>query len=170
MKLSDYITVGFIAVFVTVIAYFLLNSILGDPREKTVRFEYLSGVSSTLVTPDDEIFNAAAVNPTVEVYIGSCVDEDQDGILNDKEKRDCGMGAYETNTGQTESDYLQVNGGLSNAENDAINSTEGYASGTTAEQRQAVEDSVNEYQQRQTQTSQQSAADAAARQETVSGS
>lgn len=170
MKTSDYITVGFVAILVTVVAYIGVNSILGDPKEKTVRFEYLSGVSAELSTPDAEIFNAAAVNPTVEVYIGSCVDQDQDGILNEQERRDCGMDAMETDTGQTESDYLVENGGLSNTENDAINSEQGYASGTTAEQRQAVEDDVNQYQQQQSSASQNTSGNEAARQETVSGS
>ena len=81
MKTSDYVTVGFVAILVTAIAYFAVNSILGDPKTKTVRFEYLSDVETTLSTPNAEVFNAAAVNPTVEVYIGSCVDQDQDGIL-----------------------------------------------------------------------------------------
>ena len=170
MKTSDYITVGFVAVLVTVIAYFAVNSILGDPKAKSVRFDYLGEVSSTLNTPNVEIFNAAALNPTVEVYIGSCVDQDQDGILNEQERKDCGMDAMETDTGQTESDYLIENGGLSNDENEAINNEQGYANGTTAEQRQAVEDEVNQYQQQQQTNASQNAANDAARRETVSGS
>ena len=169
MKTSDYITVGFVAVLVTVIAYFAVNSILGDPKTKTVRFEYLGEVDSALSAPNEEIFNAAAVNPTVEVYIGSCVDQDQDGILNEQERKDCGMDAMETNTGQTESDYLVENGGLSNDENDTINNEQGYANGTTAEQRQAVENDVNQYQQQQNSSTQTNGNDAA-RRETVSGS
>ena len=172
MKTSDYITVGFVAVLVTAIAYFAVNSILGDPKTKVVRFEYLSEVSSTLSAPNEEVFNSAAVNPTVEVYIGSCVDQDQDGILNEQERRDCGMDVMETDTGQTESDYLQENGGLSNDENEAINNEQGYASGTTAEQRQAVENDVNQYEQQQqnSSTNQNTGGNEAARRETVSGS
>lgn len=171
MKTSDYVTVGFVAILVTVIAYIAVNSILGDPKTKTVRFEYIDEISSDLVTPNSEVFNAAAVNPTVEVYIGLCVDEDQDGILSEKERRDCGMDAMETDTGQTESDYLVENGGLSNDENDAINNEQGYANGTTAEQRQAVDNDVNQYQQQQqNSTNQNAGGDEAARRETVSGS
>ena len=171
MKTSDYITVGFVAILVTAIAYFAVNSILGDPKTKVVRFEYLNEVSSTLSAPNEEVFNAAAINPTVEVYIGSCVDQDQDGILNEQERKDCGMDAMETDTGQTESDYLVENGGLSNDENEAINNEQGYASGTTAEQRQAVENDVNQYEQnQQNNTNQNTSGNDAARQETVSGS
>ncbi|MBR3319792.1 hypothetical protein IKG20_00575 [Candidatus Saccharibacteria bacterium] len=170
MKTSDYITVGFIAIFVTILAYVAVNSFLGDPKTKSVKFEYLSGITGTLSEPDPEIFNAAAVNPTVEVYIGSCVDRDQDGFLDDDERRECGLDAMETNTGRTESDYLEQNQGLSNEQNEAINSQQGYASGTTADQRQAVEDSTAEYQQQQQSSQQNTSGDETARQETVSGS
>ncbi|MBQ1528148.1 hypothetical protein IIZ77_00685 [Candidatus Saccharibacteria bacterium] len=170
MKSSDYATVGFIAIFVTVVAYFLVNSLLGDPSEASVRFEYLEDVSSTLAAPDAEIFNVAAINPTVEVYIGSCEDKNLDGQLDDEERKACGLDALETETGVTETDYLEANNGLSNEENEKINSSEDYAKGTTDEQRKAVEQSVSEYQQQQQASQQESAADAAARQETVSGS
>lgn len=173
MKTSDYVTVGFIAVFVTVIAYFLVNSLLGDPSEASVRFEYLDGVSKVLVEPDSEIFNAGAINPTVEVYIGSCEDKNLDGKLDDDERRDCGLDTLEADKSDS-ADYLEANNGLSNDENEEINSSEDYAKGTTADQRQAVEDDVNQYKQQQQEqneaTQQESAADAAARRETVSGS
>ena len=171
MKTSDYVTVGFVAVLVTVVAYFVVNSILGDPKAKTVRFEYLDGISSDLDTPNEEVFNAVALNPTVEVYIGSCVDQDQDGILNEKERKDCGMDVTETNTEQTGSDYLQENGGLSNDENEKINDEQGYANGTTAEQRQNVENDVEQYERgQQNKNNQDNGMNEAARQETVSGS
>ena len=168
MKTSDYVTVGFIAVFVTVIAYFAVNSILGDPKDLSVKFEYLESVTGELATPSTEIFNAGAINPTVEVYVGSCVDKDQNGILDEDEKRDCGEDAMQTDTGQTEADYLQENNGLSNEENNAINAREGYANGTTDQQRQNVENDVNQYLQNQNNSN--NADNDPARQETVSGS
>ena len=167
MKASDYVTVGFIAVFVTIIAYIAVNSILGDPKEMSVKFEYLDYDVSDLVLPDADIFNSAAVNPTVEVYVGTCVDQDQNGVLSEEEKRNCGQDAMQTDTGRTESDYLQENNGLSNEENAEINKNEGYADGTTAQQRKEVEESVNEYQQNQSNTNN---TQDSARQETVSGS
>lgn len=167
MKTSDYITVGFIAVFVTILAYIAINSILGDPKDKSVKFEYLNYESTDLVMPDEDIFNSAAINPTVEVYVGSCVDQDQNGVLSEEEKRNCGQDAMETDTGKTESDYLQENNGLSNEENEAINKNEGYAGGTTAQQREEVENSVDEYKQNQNEANN---AQDSARQETVSGS
>lgn len=170
MKTSDYITVGFLAVFVTVVAYFSLNAILGDPSEASVRFEYLEGAVGTLATPDPEIFNAGAINPTVEVYIGSCVDENLDGMLDAQERVNCGMDAYETKTGAVESGYSEGNNGLSDDENEAINAAQNYARGTTAQQREAVENDVNQYQQQQQTQNETTQQSAAARQETVSGS
>ena len=167
MKVSDYITVGFIAIFVTIIAYVAVNSILGDPKEMSVKFEYLDYDASDLVLPDADVFNSAAINPTVEVYVGTCVDQDQDGVLNEEEKRNCGQDAMQTDTGRTESDYLQENKGLSNEENAEINKNEGYADGTTAQQREEVEESVNEYQRGQNNANN---TQDSARQETVSGS
>lgn len=167
MKVSDYVTVGFIAVFVTILAYVAVNSILGDPKDMSVKFEYLDYDASGLVLPDADIFNSAAVNPTVEVYVGSCVDQDQNGVLSEEEKRSCGQDAMQTDTGRTESDYLQENQGLSNKENAEINKNEGYADGTTAQQRDEVENSVNEYQQNQNNANN---TQNPARQETVSGS
>lgn len=145
MKLSDYISMIGVAVVGTVLAYFLMNSLLGDPKDKTVSFEYLTGVTSSLVDPDSEIFNSAAINPTVEVYVGSCVDLNQDGVISKSELVECGQADPETNTGATSSyDYLEQNNGLSNAENEAINKQNGYASGTTAQQREATEKNIDD--------------------------
>lgn len=182
MKTSDYMSVGFVAIFVTIVAYLLLNSILGDPGKATVKFEYLDWTNTGIVQPDEEVFNAAAINPTVEVYVGSCkdmngdgsineddYDQDRDGTISEWERRVCGN--VETDTGVTvteENQYLEANQGLSNGENDAINNAEGYASGTTAEQRQAVENDVEQYKQEQQQ--QQAEEQDSASRTTVSGS
>lgn len=168
MKTSDYVSIGFVAVFVTIIAYFVVNSLLGDPNEAMVRFKYLSAANTGIVTADSETFNAAAINPTVEVYVGSCVDLNQNGILDEDEKVACGEDALETNTGATESQYIQANQGMSNTENDTINSEQGFANGTTADQRDAVNSDIQNYQQQQQQ--QNNSANNSASQETVSGS
>ena len=183
MKTSDYVTVGFIAVFVTVIAYFLVNSLLGDPSEASVRFEYLDGISNTLASPDPEIFNVAAINPTVEVYIGSCEDKNLDGELDDEERKACGLDTLEEESNYVgtcedtnmdgmidESERAACNLKAAEDEESRLNSEGGYAQGTTADQRKAVEDDVNQYQQQQQATQQESAADSAARREPVSGS
>lgn len=162
MKASDYLTVISIVIVGTIISYFLVNSLLGDPKEKEVSFEYLESVELGLVSPDAEMFNAGAINPTVEVYVGSCVDTNQDGVIDSAELIECGEAAPETDTGETQSGE----GGLSKEENEAINRAEGYAAGTTEEQRAAVQNQINEYAEQQKNT--EEVADEAARRETTS--
>ncbi len=90
MKQSDIFTVLIVATVGTIAAAILCNMILGDPNEKSVTFNTVSVVSSSLALPDEEVFNPDAVNPTVEVYVGDCIDQDQDGTLNDEELKACG--------------------------------------------------------------------------------
>ena len=149
MKPADYISVGSIAVFGTIIAYFLMNGILGDPKDKVVRVEYLVSSSSELVAPDSEIFNSGAINPTVEVYIGTCRDIDGDGYIDENELQQCGED-QEFSTGETTTaDTFYETYGMTEDENEAINAEQGYAAGTTPEQRAAVDNQVQEYQQQQ---------------------
>ena len=90
MKQSDIFTLILIASVGTVAAFFVCNTIMGDPDEAKVQFKALSSVvSKDLKTPDAEIFNPAAVNPTVEVYVGDCEDIDQNGILDQAELLAC---------------------------------------------------------------------------------
>ena len=151
MKPSDYISMITLAVAGTILAYFLTNSILGDPRDKSVSFEYLEPISAEVVQPDSELFNAGAINPTVEIYVGSCKDINGDGIIDEAELVECGQAAPETSSdddGEEEEDESVYND-MTEAENEAINAAEGYARGTTPAQRQAVEAQINEYTEQQ---------------------
>ena len=107
MKTSDYISVFTIAIAETILAYFLMNYFLGDPAEKTVSFEYIEAVSGDLVSPDSEIFNAGAINPTVEVFVGSCEDINHDGIIDEGERVECGE-SQGIDTGETTSDDVDT--------------------------------------------------------------
>ena len=89
MKKTDIATVILIASIGTIGAFFACNALLGDPNDKSVTFTTISSISSQLDAPDSEIFNFDAINPTVEVYVGNCVDEDQDGVLNSAELVAC---------------------------------------------------------------------------------
>ena len=139
MKLSDYISVIMIAILGTIVGYFLLNSLLGDPTEKTVLLEYLEGAGSDLVNPDSEVFNYQAINPTVEVYIGNCEDLDRDGSLSEDELRNCGQSSQTINSGETLSP--------SDSENARINLENGYSSVTPREQRESVEAEIEQNRQ-----------------------
>lgn len=159
MKISDYISVFSIAIAGTILAYFLMNSFLGNPKEKTVSFEYLEAVDNTLISPSSEVFNSAAINPTVEVYVGSCKDLDGNGVLDDAEKMECGQATQETSTGVVETETL------TDEENEEINRAEGYAPGTTREQRESVENAITQSRLEQ---QQQYVVDEEARRETTS--
>ena len=96
MKRSDLITAGLIAVIGTIAAYVLVGSIMGNPEEKVVSFKYVIADSvNELSIPDSEIFNDSAINPTVDVYVGDCIDQDHDGEISIAEKVICGTATME---------------------------------------------------------------------------
>lgn len=59
------------AIFGVLIAYFVCNIFVGEIQPVSVK-TIDTTVSSTLTDPDPEVFNYKALNPTVEVYVGSC--------------------------------------------------------------------------------------------------
>lgn len=63
----------FTAVAGVLIAYFVCNLFIGEIKSTSVK-TIDSSVSADLASPDPEIFNNQALNPTVEVYIGSCAE------------------------------------------------------------------------------------------------
>jgi hypothetical protein len=70
MKKNDLAIAVVVAVVVTLVAYFVLNGILGDPDRASETVEYIAPITSDLSRPNPEVFNAEAINPTVEVIIG----------------------------------------------------------------------------------------------------
>ena len=105
MKQSDIITVILITMIGTIAAGFVTNAILGNPDDASEKWKTIETVSSDLSTPDSEVFNADAINPTVEVYVGNCEDRDQDGVLSEGELIACGwMSAKEIKGNTSEED------------------------------------------------------------------
>lgn len=91
MKQSDIFTLILIAGIGTLAAFFACNAILGDPDEAKVEYKTVSEVlQSDLAQPRSDVFNALAINPTIEVYVGNCEDIDQNGILDMAELVACG--------------------------------------------------------------------------------
>lgn len=90
MKQSDFISVAMVAVIGTIVAFMVCNALLGDPDEFKVSFKTVTAVDGQLTNPNSEVFNYDAINPTVEVYVGTCEDVDRDGVLSKKEKEACG--------------------------------------------------------------------------------
>lgn len=72
MKGSSIATVVLVAIVSTVAAALIVNAVLGDPNEEVVTVQYMEVIAPMVTTPDVEVFNAEAVNPTVEVYVGDC--------------------------------------------------------------------------------------------------
>lgn len=90
MKQSDIITVVIIAVVGTLAAYFGVNAILGNPSDATFDFKTITPITAEIDEPDPEVFNRAAINPTVEVFVGECADLDQNGTIDKAEAINCG--------------------------------------------------------------------------------
>ena len=60
------------------IAFFATNYLTGEIKE----FPYttvITTVEASLEEPNQEVFNYNALNPTVEVFIGSCAEYNEDG-------------------------------------------------------------------------------------------
>ena len=81
MKQSDIFSIIIIATVGTLVSYFAVNSFLGNPDEATATITTINEISPDLVTPDSELFNPDAINPTVEVMIDGCKDLDHNGII-----------------------------------------------------------------------------------------
>ncbi len=91
MKQSDIFTLVMIAGIGTLVAFFLCNSIMGDPNSASTTFTKLSKViESNLGQPEPEVFNSYAINPTIEVFVGDCEDVDRNGIIDNAELIMCG--------------------------------------------------------------------------------
>lgn len=72
MKNTDIAMIILVASISVVVSYFLGNAILGDPNERVETVNYMNKIDSGIEEPDVETFNAYALNPTVEVYVGNC--------------------------------------------------------------------------------------------------
>jgi len=102
MKGSNLATVVLVAVIATIVAALVVNSLLGDPNDESVTVTYMDVIKSDIVQPDREVFYDRAVNPTVEVYVGTC----GPGEVWDEERQTCveGRGGEETETGTDEAE------------------------------------------------------------------
>lgn len=91
MKQSDVFSIIFVAGVGVFASFFLCQAIMGDPSEAVISFTALrSPISATLASPEPEVFNSTAINPTVEIYVGDCEDRDNNGILDEAELVACG--------------------------------------------------------------------------------
>lgn len=71
MKKSDVAMIIFIASISIMVAYFVANAMIGDVKNQTVKVKTVDPITAHVATPDPTVFNSNAINPTVEVIIGS---------------------------------------------------------------------------------------------------
>lgn len=71
MKKTDIAMIILIASVSMLVAYFVANSLLGDTQNQSVKVKTAEPISETVEEPDPTVFNPNAINPTVEVIIGT---------------------------------------------------------------------------------------------------
>lgn len=70
MKRTDVAMIILIASISVVASYFVAKTVMGDTQSKAVTVKTVEAITDEVNPPDERIFNANAVNPTVEVFIG----------------------------------------------------------------------------------------------------
>jgi hypothetical protein len=71
MKKTDIATIVTIALLSMGAAYFLAVALIGRPSAESVKVKTVDPITSEVTEPDTTVFNAEAINPTVEVIIGA---------------------------------------------------------------------------------------------------
>ena len=101
MRQSDIFSVLIIATVGTLASYFAVNALLGDPNMSSEQIKVIQEITPTLNQPDPELFNYAAINPTVEIIIDECQDTNGNHILDYDELVKCGKIVEEQDDDQT---------------------------------------------------------------------
>ncbi|MDO4902003.1 MAG: hypothetical protein Q4A21_00350 [bacterium] len=70
MKSSEIATIILIVFISGVASFFLVNTLWGNPSEKTKDIQVMEEISDNFAEPSSEIFNKNSINPTVQVVIG----------------------------------------------------------------------------------------------------
>ena len=60
-----------IASISVLVSYFVAKAIIGDVQNESVQVKTTETITTSVVQPDPSVFNADAINPTVEVIIGN---------------------------------------------------------------------------------------------------
>ena len=96
MRRSDIFTITFVASVGVLLTFIACSFLLGDPDTRYLKHKTIGKITADFTSPDPEVFNVDAINPTVEVYVGSCEDVDRNGILDRAELVACGRATPET--------------------------------------------------------------------------
>lgn len=71
MKKTDIAMIVLIASVSVVGAFFATSALLGDGATETSTVKTIEAITSEVAPPNPEIFNEDAINPAVEVQVGS---------------------------------------------------------------------------------------------------
>lgn len=71
MKKTDIAMIILIASVSVLIAYFVAKSVIGNVQGQSVKVKTAEAISEEVTEPDKTVFNTNAINPTVEVIIGT---------------------------------------------------------------------------------------------------
>ncbi len=75
MKKSDWAAIILIVALVGIASYFVVGALMPSPSENPQSVPIATEITSDIVEPSKEIFNADAINPTVRITIGNQSDE-----------------------------------------------------------------------------------------------
>lgn len=75
MKKNDIASLVLIASVSFMIAYFTANSFLGAPKKEDSKIRTAEVINGDVGTPDKRVFNAQAIDPTIDRSIGKSADE-----------------------------------------------------------------------------------------------
>ena len=118
---NDLITAIVVAVLGIAISYFTCNLFMGDATPVTVK-TLDSNITADLPEPDVNVFNAKALNPTVEVYVGNCQEYNQYGECIDQLSDPISDGSIEENPTDGNNNN-QSNSGNSSSSSSSSNSS-----------------------------------------------
>jgi hypothetical protein len=79
MKKADIAMIILIASVSVLVSYFVAKSVFGDVYSATAKVKTIDPIESTIVEPNPDIFNSAAINPAVQVQIGGTESQSSDG-------------------------------------------------------------------------------------------
>lgn len=71
MKKSDIASLILIASLSVLTAYFVANAFLGKSQGESAKVRTVEKITADVKSPDPDVFNKDAINPTVEVIVGN---------------------------------------------------------------------------------------------------
>lgn len=69
MKKTDIAMIIFIATAGVLISFFVVRAILGDDSSEPQKVQVIDKITSEIQEPDEKIFNANSINPSVRVEV-----------------------------------------------------------------------------------------------------